>query len=160
MTTLVAPAPRAAAALLKVAETPAEIEAYRRLRREVFVDEQGLFHRDDTDGRDVGAIPIVAIVGGEVAGVVRCYRKRGGVWFGGRLAVAREHRAGMLGARLVRRAVEVMEGRADVSRFFATVQAQNVRFFERLGWEARGRLFQLEGCPHRLMEYPLRRSRP
>lgn len=159
MPILVASAPPAARPLLKVAETPAELEAYHRIRREVFVAEQGLFASDDSDDHDAGAIPIIAALAGQVVGVVRCYRKRGGVWFGGRLAVAREHRTGTVGARLVRRAVEVMEARPDVRRFFATVQLQNVRFFERLGWETRGRLFQLEGCPHRLMEYPLRRER-
>lgn len=160
MSTFAVATPAAAPPLLKIAETPAELDAYHRLRREVFVEEQGLFACDDTDGRDAGAIPIVAIVTGRVVGVVRCYRKRGGIWFGGRLAVARAHRTGTLGARLVRRAVEVMEARPDVRRFFATVQLQNVRFFERLGWEARGRVFRLEGCPHRFMEYPLRSSRP
>lgn len=159
-TLVVGSAPPAAPPLLKIAETPAELEAYRRVRREVFVAEQGLFSGDDTDGRDAGAIPIIAIVAGDVVGVVRCYRKAGGVWFGGRLAVTRKHRTGTLGARLVRRAVEVMEARPDVSRFFATVQVQNVRFFERLGWQPRGRLFQLEGCAHQLMEYPLLRHRP
>lgn len=144
---------------LKLAETPAELAGYRALRREVFVLEQGLFEEHDADPQDAGALPIVALAGERVVGVVRCYRKWEGVWFGGRLAVARDHRTGTLGARLVRKACELMEARADVTRFFATVQAQNVRFFQRLGWTCRGREFALKGHPHRLMEYPLREGR-
>ncbi|MEI7704785.1 MAG: MSMEG_0567/Sll0786 family nitrogen starvation N-acetyltransferase [Deltaproteobacteria bacterium] len=152
--------PRPAAhPVLTVAETPAELAAYHQLRREVFVEEQRLFEADDSDLRDHDAIPIIATVDGRVVGVVRCYRKWKGVWFGGRLAVSRDHRTGLLGASLVRRAVELMEARPDVRRFFATVQVQNVRFFERLDWLARGRPFPLAGCAHRLMEYPLRRAR-
>jgi len=155
---LAAPGPRARRPLLKVAASSAELAAYHRLRRDVFVEEQGLFEADDLDGADGAAIPIIALAGEEVVGVVRCYRRFGGTWFGGRLAVARGHRTGMLGARLVRLAVELMEGRPDVRRFYATVQAQNVRFFERLGWLPRGRPFHLAGHEHRLMEYQLARG--
>jgi len=145
---------------LKVAETESELAAYHALRREVFVGEQGLFEGDDLDEKDARAIPIIATVDGRVVGVVRCYRRVKGVWYGGRLAVARDHRTGFLGARLVRRAVAEMEARPDVERFYATVQIQNVAFFERLGWTCRGRSFVLEGVEHRFMEYPLRRNHP
>ncbi len=151
------PGPRIRRVHLKVAASSLELAAYHRLRREVFVEEQGLFEADDVDGADGAAIPIIALEGDEVVGVVRCYRRFGGTWFGGRLAVARSHRTGMLGARLVRLAVDLMEARPDVRRFYATVQAQNVRFFERLGWLPRGRPFHLAGHEHRLMQYPLSR---
>lgn len=153
-----AEAPRIRRTVLKVAASGAELAAYHRLRREVFVEEQGIFEADDLDAADGAAIPVVALEGDEVVGVVRCYRRFGGTWFGGRLAVARGHRTGTLGARLVRLAVELMEARPDVQRFYATVQAQNVRFFERLGWLPCGRPFHLGGHEHRLMRYPLARG--
>jgi putative N-acetyltransferase (TIGR04045 family) len=145
---------------IEIARTLTELEGYHRLRREVFVDEQHLFEEDDRDGHDAGGLHLVALSGDEVVGVVRCYRKQGGTWFGGRLAVAPSHRTGTVGARLVRRAVEEMERRPEVRRFYATVQAQNERFFIRLGWITRGRPFVLAGHEHRLMEYPLHGRRP
>ncbi|HTT71104.1 MAG TPA: MSMEG_0567/Sll0786 family nitrogen starvation N-acetyltransferase [Anaeromyxobacteraceae bacterium] len=148
----------ARAVVLKEAATAGELAGYFALRREVFVLEQGLFSGSDLDEHDALAIPIVALLEGEVVGVVRCYRKSRGIWYGGRLAVHRQYRTGTLGARLVRRAVETMERRGDVRRFFATVQVENVRFFERLGWEKRGQVFRLQGHAHQLMEKPLGRG--
>jgi putative N-acetyltransferase (TIGR04045 family) len=148
-------APAAGGVEVRIAGTPTELAAYYRVRREVFAEEQGLFVADDRDTHDAEAIPIVALHGGEVVGVVRCYPKLGHTWFGGRLAVGREHRTGTVGARLVKHAVAVMTAREDVHRFLATVQAQNVRFFERLGWVRRGRPFLLAGREHQLMERAL-----
>ena len=142
----------------KVAATAEELSGYHELRRQVFVVEQGLFDGTDVDAHDAHAIPIVALRGGKVVGVVRCYPEPGGVWFGGRLAVHPDHRAGTLGARLVKRAVETMEARGDVLRFLAQVQSQNVGFFERLGWVRRGAPFLLRGREHQLMEQPLGRG--
>ena len=144
--------PAAGPIRVRVAEGPEELAGYFRIRREVFVEEQRLFAGSDVDAHDAAAIPIVAIQDGRVIGVVRCYPKHGHAWFGGRLAVHRDHRTGTLGARLVKHAVAVMSARSEVRRFFATVQGQNVRFFERLGWEPRGRRFALNGWEHQVME--------
>ncbi|WP_428561410.1 MAG: MSMEG_0568 family radical SAM protein [Solidesulfovibrio sp. DCME] len=151
----------AAAVTLRVAASPDEFEEYLRLRHEVFVSEQGLFSDSDRDAHDATAIPIIALVGGKVAGVVRCYRHRGGVWYGGRLAVRAEFRGGVnIGALLVRKAVALMRARPDVRRFLATVQFQNVRFFERIGWVKLGKPFFLQGRKHQVMENKLREEAP
>jgi putative N-acetyltransferase (TIGR04045 family) len=146
---------------LKVAAAPEELAAYFDIRRAVFVTEQQIFEDTDVDGFDAVAIPILALADGRAAGAVRCYPKRPGepcVWFGGRLAVAREHRTGCnIGALLVRKAVEVMQGRSDVTRFLATIQIQNVRFFKRLGWTSLGKPFMMNARKHQVMEKPLRR---
>lgn len=141
---------------LRVAATPEELEEYRRVRHEVFVAEQGVFEDSDEDAHDRDAVPIIATVDGRVAGAVRCYRQRGRVWYGGRLAVRPEFRNGLnLGALLVRKAVESMAARGDVGRFLATVQIQNVRFFQRLGWRKLGRVFLFHGRRHQTMEMDL-----
>jgi putative N-acetyltransferase (TIGR04045 family) len=89
--------------------------------------------------------------------MVRCYHDGAGVWFGGRLAVRPEYRVGFnLGPLLVKKAVEIMEERSDVQRFLATVQIQNVRFFQRLGWVRIGEPFVMQGCKHQTMEKKLR----
>jgi putative N-acetyltransferase (TIGR04045 family) len=103
-------------------------------------------------------MPVVALVGGRVVGVVRCYPARNGIWYGGRLAVLREHRTGQVGALLVKKAVELMQARGDVRRFLATIQLQNVGFFRRLGWVRVGRVVQLHGLPHQVMEHRLGRE--
>lgn len=149
--------PFPAEATVSVAASEEEIEEYRCIRREVFVEEQGAFHGSDIDGNDRDAIVIIARVDGRVAGGVRCFRHHGGIWFGGRLAVRSGYRGGLnLGGRLVQKAVETMVDRGDVRRFLATVQEQNVRFFERLGWIRLGKVFTMHGRKHQLMERRLR----
>lgn len=141
---------------IAVAETAADLEEYYRVRHEVFVTEQGVFPDSDRDGHDSEGIAIIARVDGRVAGVVRCYHQRGGVWFGGRLAVRQEYRTNVnIGALLCRKAVSIMSGRADVRRFLATIQIQNVRFFKRMGWVTLGKPFVMNNRKHQTMEKPL-----
>uniref|UniRef100_I2PX18 tRNA carboxymethyluridine synthase n=1 Tax=Desulfovibrio sp. U5L TaxID=596152 RepID=I2PX18_9BACT len=146
----------AAAVTVRVAETPDEIEEYLRLRHEVFVSEQGIFPVSDRDVHDTDALPIIALVAERLAGVVRCYHHRGGVWYGGRLAVRPEYRSSVnIGALLVHKAVEIMRAKPSVKRFLATVQFQNVRFFQRIGWIRLGKPFLLQGKKHQIMEKQL-----
>jgi putative N-acetyltransferase (TIGR04045 family) len=156
------PARRAAPAAeveLRLAEGPAELAAYFAVRRSVFSGEQQLFGGgSDVDRHDAEALPIVALVGGQVVGVVRCYPAGGAIWYGGRLAVLPDFRTGQVGALLVRKAVALMQARGDVRRFLATIQLQNVGFFRRLGWVRVGRVVQLHGRPHQVMEHRLGRE--
>lgn len=123
---------------LKIAESEEEIKEYREVRRAVFVNEQGIFDGEDSDEYDPIAVPIIAVEAesGKVAGVVRCYPVENGDWIGGRLAVLPEFR-GRLGALLVRKAMEEVQSRG-CRTFYARIQEQNVKFFERLGWSLTG----------------------
>lgn len=141
-----------------IATTPWELESYYQVRSRVFVMEQGIYSVTDRDRYDEEAIPIIAVMDGVVAGVVRCYRKSDRFWYGGRLAVLPEYRVYNIGAMLVRKAVEIMSNHRDVERFLATVQIQNVRFFKRLGWLSLGRPIFLKGVKHQVMENKLGRE--
>ncbi|MDR2056378.1 MAG: GNAT family N-acetyltransferase [Desulfovibrio sp.] len=145
--------------VLSVASLPEDLAEYFRVRAEVFVEEQGLFTGSDEDEHDAGGVHIIAKAHGCVVGVVRCYRHKGNVWYGGRLAVRKEYRTGVnIGAMLVRKAVEVMIARGNVRRFLAAVQLQNVRFFQRIGWARLGRPFMMRGRKHQIMENKLARG--
>jgi putative N-acetyltransferase (TIGR04045 family) len=137
---------------LRVASGAAEIEAHFKIRRQVFVEEHGLFEGTDRDTHDDEGIHIVACLSGKIVGAVRCYPEGEGVWYGGRLAVHPDFRKYDLGARLVRKAVETMECTAGVTRFLANIQIQNVRFFKRLGWIRIGEPFLYRGVRHQVME--------
>jgi putative N-acetyltransferase (TIGR04045 family) len=148
-----------AAVELRLAQGQDELAAYFAVRQAVFVEEQRLFDGgSDVDLHDRQALPIVALAGGCVAGVVRCYPAGGAIWYGGRLAVLPAYRTGQVGALLVRKAVELMKARGDVRRFLATIQLQNVGFFRRLGWMRVGRVVRLHGLPHQVMEHRLDRG--
>lgn len=140
----------------KIAETDRELEEYFRLRKEVFVNEQKVFPETDIDNYDGEAVHIVAIEEstGNIVGVVRCYRKEGDTWIGGRLGSAPGYRNGRVAPNLVRLAVKTVKSRG-CKLFLAYVQPQNVRFFERLGWKAQGDQIMYHNLPHQLMEADL-----
>ncbi|HWG15360.1 MAG TPA: MSMEG_0567/sll0787 family protein [Streptosporangiaceae bacterium] len=159
------PAGRAAAPaayLIEQAGSPAVLAAYRELRARVFVSEQGLFDRSDSDDHDddprtvvlVARAPDGAVIGGVRLGPAGPGPDLGW-WCGGRLVVDPAARRGRAGADLVRAACAHAE-QAGALRFDATVQAAQERFFRRLGWHA-VRPAIVAGRPHVLMRWPIGR---
>jgi putative N-acetyltransferase (TIGR04045 family) len=159
-----APAPAAArpAWTVDVATGGADLTAYRRLRRDVFVTEQGLFagtDRDDVDDDERTVVLVARAADGRLLGGVRLHPATAtdlGWWRGSRLAVARSARDGTgIGPALVRAACAFAE-QAGVLRFDATVQAAAERMFLGLGWR-RVRARTVAGVPHVLMRWPIDR---
>jgi putative N-acetyltransferase (TIGR04045 family) len=136
-----------------------QLEAYRELRRGIFIEEQALFEGSDFDAHDQHALPIVAtsqIAGmpDRVVGVVRIYESGEGTWYGGRLGVHRDFRRfGAVGTALITAAVATAHA-LGCRQFLATVQEANVRYFERHHFAVREALL-VRGRPHRLMEAAL-----
>jgi putative N-acetyltransferase (TIGR04045 family) len=140
----------------QLARSPSEIEAYFNLRRLIFCQEQGLFQDDDQDEIDRTAYPIVAIEPDthQIIGVVRIYEPQPGIWYGGRLGTHPDFRRGwQIGKGLIYKAVTTANT-WGCDQFLATVQLQNVRFFQRLHWQS---LQEISICdrPHHLMEADL-----
>jgi putative N-acetyltransferase (TIGR04045 family) len=148
---------------IEQAEDTAAVEAYRALRREVFVREQGLFDGHDLDDRDEDPRTIVLVArerSGRILGGVRLGPVDAGPdlgwWQGGRLVVAPDARSfGGVGAALVRAACARAESEG-VLRFEANVQARSELLFTRLGW-LRVRPVTVAGAAHALMRWPIGR---
>ena len=130
-----------------------ELDTCYAIRRNVFVDEQGLFSETDRDEIDLHAQHIAAFRGGKIIGTVRIYEQRQGIWWGSRLAVERRHR-GRAGKLLVEKAVALVRERG-ARAFFAYVQCENQDFFTSMKWAVSGEPFQLYDKQHILMEAPL-----
>lgn len=129
-----------------------------RIRRQVFVEAQGVFVDEDRDERDADSatVHVVGFAGGEVVGAVRLYPlDADGLWQGDRLAVLPNARALQMGGELVRCAVATAAA-AGGRRMLAQVQPQNVRFFERLGWHVDGAPALYHGIEHQPMAIGLR----
>ena len=165
-------------------EGAAELALHHRIRRLVFVEEQGLFDRDDRDERDDDprTLHVLGLVDGVPAGTVRLYpldhnafdplgpdphdhaldhplsppdhAAERGRWKGDRLAVLPDQRHSGIGGPLVRFAVATAAARGG-SRMDATVQAGNTRFFLGLGWTAVGGPYDHLGVPHQSMTIAL-----
>ncbi|MBW4694091.1 MAG: GNAT family N-acetyltransferase [Lyngbya sp. HA4199-MV5] len=89
-----------------------------------------------------------------ILGVVRIYEPEPGLWYGGRLGVHEDYRrAARIGKGLIYKAVTTANT-WGCDRFLATVQLQNVRFFQRQHWHSLKELM-VHGLPHHLMEADL-----
>jgi putative N-acetyltransferase (TIGR04045 family) len=137
----------------------AELTAHHRIRRAVFVTEQGLFSGSDHDGHDdePATVHVLGLVDGEPAGTVRLYPLAGALWHGDRLAVLPQFRHSRIGAQLVRLAV-TLAGERGGTRMRARVQLANVHFFEYLGWTPTAPPEDHLGVPHQWMAIPLGRT--
>lgn len=143
----------------ELARSPQDVRAYFRLRQTIFCEEQGLFAENDEDEIDAVAYPIIAvendvIAGKRVVGVVRIYEEQSRLWYGGRLGVHPAYRrVGRIGKGLIQKAVTTANT-WGCDRFLATVQLQNVRFFQRQHWESIQEILVCDR-PHHLMEADL-----
>jgi putative N-acetyltransferase (TIGR04045 family) len=139
------------------------VAAYRAIRREVFVAEQGIFDADDSDRVDDDLRTVVLVCldeAGEVLGGVRLAPavegRDIGWWAGSRLVVRRDARgAGGIGSALVREACATALG-LGVLRFEAIVQARNEPLFRHLGWHTWG-TSEIGGVHHVRMRWPIAR---
>ncbi|MBT4024405.1 MSMEG_0568 family radical SAM protein [Desulfobacula sp.] len=127
-------------------------EAFR-IRKDVFVQEQGLFKNSDIDENDVYAIQLVAKQKGKVIGTVRIYSEKSGAdnWIGGRLAIKKDFRATNAGSALVKEAMKRVQ-KKGCRVFTAHIQEKNIPFFLGLGWKPRGPVKLHLGYPHQKME--------
>lgn len=160
-----------------------ERRQYHDVRKQIFCEEQQLFTGSDLDEIDQRALPIVAIsnCGGmldRVVGVVRIDERKPGVWYGSRLGVVEQYRKltrfdifnlfensqpiapfnQSIGAALIYKAVSTANA-LGARQFYATVQEQNVRFFEKMHWRTIYTM-TLHNYPHALMEVDLNQYPP
>ncbi len=149
----------AAPFLIHPAQTADEHRQYRRLRREAFVVDQGLFpdgDRDDLDDDPRTVVLVAVAADGTVLGGVRlapCTTPDIGWWTGSRLVADPATRIRGIGPALIRAACAHAES-AGVLRFEATVQKRYQAMFTALGWDELGTR-DVAGRPHTLMGWPL-----
>lgn len=140
-----------------------QVEDYRRIRRDVFVAEQGIFDADDSDRIDDDPRTIILVCVDDESAVLGGVRLAPAVegrdigwWTGSRLVVRSDARgAGGIGSALVREACATALT-AGVLRFEATVQENNEPLFRHLGWQAWGRT-TIGGVAHVRMRWPIDR---
>lgn len=144
----------------RIAVGCADMAVHHGIRLAVFVREQGIFDCSDHDIHDQAATTshVLGLVDGKPAGTVRIFPLDPadplGDWQGDRLAVLPEFRTRMLGAPLVRFAVQTAAALGG-RRMIARVQSGNRTFFRRLGWRQIGEPEPYVGIPHLLMDIEL-----
>lgn len=130
-----------------------DIAACQRLRRIVFIEEQGVSEADEVDGLDDTALHLLALQNGEPVGSSRLLEK-GDTLKIGRVCVIASQRGAGLGAALIRKAMDVGREKG-FKRAMLGSQTHAIPFYERLGFVAFGPVYDDAGIPHRDMEAPL-----
>jgi ElaA protein len=135
-------------------ERTSDIATCQRLRRVVFIEEQGVSEADEVDGLDGSAIHLLALDGDKPVGTARLLVK-GAVGKIGRVCVLPVARGTGLGAALIRSALDVLRDQPGVSEAYLGSQSHATGFYEKLGFTVEGEEFDDAGIPHRHMRRAL-----
>ena len=127
-----------------------DIAACLRLRRTVFIEEQGVSEADEVDDKDAGAIHMLATIDGVPMGSARLLLT-GDTGKIGRVCVLPAARGTGLGAQLMRAAIDELRRQPGITRAKLGSQTHALGFDERLGCIAEGPVYDDAGIPHRDM---------
>lgn len=134
---------------ITIAETR-DIATCLALRREVFIDEQGVSEADEIDDLDDRAVHLLASEGGQPVGSARLLTQ-GETGKIGRVCVRADWRGKGIGAALIRAAVAHFSAQPGVSRVKLGAQVHALGFYEGLGFAAIGPVYDDAGIDHRDM---------
>ena len=131
---------------LAVISTTAELEAAFKIRRLVFVDEQGFELADEYDADDAKAVHILASVAGIPIGTARIIPDQNQVKVG-RVAVLQEFRGRGFGLVIMQKCEKIAKERGFTQvTLHAQIQVQ--AFYENAGYTVQGEIFDECGWPH------------
>lgn len=130
-----------------------DIVICQAIRRIVFIEGQNVPEADEVDGKDSEAFHVLAFDEDAAVGTARIlgYGTTAKI---GRVAVLAEHRGKGIGAALLQGA-ENAARRMGATRAILGSQTHAIGFYEILGYNAYGDIFDDAGIPHRMMEISL-----
>lgn len=134
---------------LEIVETR-DIALCRHLRRVVFIEEQGVSEADEVDDLDDVALHLLAVMDGVAVGSARLL-VQGEVGKIGRVCVLKQARGAGIGAALIKAAVTRFRGIEGVTKAKLGAQVHALGFYEGLGFEAFGPVYDDAGINHRDM---------
>jgi ElaA protein len=127
-----------------------DLATCQALRRTVFIEEQNVPEADEVDGRDAGAVHLLARVEGRAVGTARLLVS-GDSGKIGRVCVLAEMRGKGIGALLIEAAVREFAANPAIGKVKLSAQINALSFYERLGFTAEGDEYLDAGIVHRDM---------
>ena len=139
--------------MIRVEETR-DLALPLEIRRVVFILGQNVSLEEEIDGLDPAALHLLAFDGDRPVGTARILLGQG---YGkiGRVAVLEEARGKGAGLALMRAAVERLKAEPGIREARLGAQTHALAFYERLGFEAHGPVYDDAGIPHRDMRLAL-----
>jgi predicted GNAT family N-acyltransferase len=133
--------------VLRVVRTD-DLRTCRDIRREVFIEEQGVPLHEEMDEHDATAMHFLAVEDGEPVGTARLRTLPDGTPKAERVAVRAVHRKTGIGRALM---TALEDAARPNDQLVLNAQVPVIPFYERLGYEAEGPVFDEAGIPHRTM---------
>lgn len=137
--------------IIKVAETPEEIELCKSVRTKVFQQEQGISSELDFDGEDDACQHILALVDQKAVGTLRLKQIEPTTYKLQRMAVTNDQRGQGLGRLMVEKAEEHAKENG-FEKIILSAQETAKGFYEKLGYEVVGDPYTEAGLPHVKMQ--------
>lgn len=120
------------------------------LRREVFMEEQGISEADEMDDLDDQAVHLLATDDGKLVGTARLLFD-GDTGKIGRICVVKSHRGAGLGRDLVQAGIDHLKTMPGITQAKLGAQEYAIPFYEKLGFTVCGPIYDDAGIPHRDM---------
>ena len=139
---------------VRVAESDADREAALAVRRDVFIEEQGVPEEVEMDGKDDEAVHFVATADGDPVGAARLREVGSGVGKVERVAVVADRRDEGIGRELMH-TLEATAVERDIDRLIMHAQTHVEEFYRRLDYETTSDVFEEAGIDHVEMEKDL-----
>ncbi len=127
-----------------------ERDNLRRIRDQVFIQEQGVPQDIEWDGKDEHSIHLLATIDGRAVGCGRLMPD-GKI---GRMAVLAEYRNCGVGSAVIRAMIDAASG-AGYRHLYLHAQQHALPFYRHFGFEPRGATFEEAGIPHITMHLSL-----
>ena len=134
--------------------SPELVDDAFELRQQVFTHEQGFPAEIDIDEYDKHALHVVLYLEDTPAAVLRCILHSDGQIKVGRVAVLKQHRGKGLGRKLMR-FVEQYAKEHQFHTIGLSAQHTAIVFYETLGYQTEGEMYDEDGMDHIYMVLPL-----
>lgn len=120
-------------------------EESRKIRTEVFVDEQGF--QEEFDEVDARAWHLVVLDGDKAVATGRVFSEGAGAYHIGRVAVLKEYRKKQVG-RIVMTELEKKAKELGAESISLSAQCQAAGFYKKIGYTQTEDFHLDQGCPH------------
>lgn len=141
---------------IKEIDTPEELAIAFSIRREVFILEQNVPISEEYDEYEVNSRHFLAFLNDVPSGTARMRSTPKGIKLE-RFSVLGEYRGKKIGTELVKNLLTKCKNEID-SQVYLYAQIAAQKFYERLGFEARGEIFLNADIKHIEMHYKEKRS--
>jgi len=144
--------------IIKPVEASQELKDAQEVRRQVFIEEQGIKPEEEFDGLDQNSDHLIAYDNNVPVGTARIRYKNDVQAKLERIAVLKSYRGQGIGKGIVEASLKLAKAKGT-SEVALNAQQLAVGFYERLGFQQAGEPFEEAGIPHTAMTKKLLKAR-